>query len=100
MATKSWLLLGIGLQTSDFQEVEGPDARENVASIIYTVMSELDTGAKLLSISGDNANNNPAKAEIIFGILKADFDTEIFPSACYEIPRRGKLCSLSRPPIY
>ena len=34
-------------------------------------------------------------AEILFGMLKADFDMEIFPSgnnlACYEIPRRGKL---------
>jgi hypothetical protein len=27
-----------------------------------------------------NANNNPAMAEILFGMLNADFDTEIFPS--------------------
>jgi hypothetical protein len=63
----------------DFQEVEGPDTGENLASIVYTVLSELDIGAKLLSITGDNASNNPAMVEILFGMLKADFDTEIFP---------------------
>ena len=40
----------------DIQEVEGPDNGENLASIVYTVLSELDVGAKLLSITGNNAN--------------------------------------------
>ena len=36
----------------DFQEVEGPDTGENLASIVYTVLSELDIGAKLLQLLG------------------------------------------------
>jgi hypothetical protein len=60
--------------------VEGPDTDENLASIVYTVLSELDIGAKLLSIPWDNASNNPAMAELLFGMFRADFDTEIFPS--------------------
>ena len=52
----------------------------NLASIVYTVLSELDIGAKLLSITGDNASSNPAMAGILSGMLEADFDTEIFSS--------------------
>ena len=63
----------------DFQEVEGPDSGENLASIVYTVLCELGIGAKLLSITGDNASNNPAMAGILSGMLQADFDTEILP---------------------
>ena len=63
----------------DFQEIEGPDTGENLASIIYAILYELDIGAKLLSITGDNASNNPAMAEILYDMLKADYDTEIFP---------------------
>ena len=38
----------------DFQEVEGPDTAggKNLASIVYTVLSELDIGAKLLQLLG------------------------------------------------
>ena len=57
----------------------GPDTGENLASIVYTVLSELDIGAKLLSITGDNASNNPAMARILYDMLKADYDTEIIP---------------------
>jgi hypothetical protein len=32
--------------------VEGPDTGENLASIVYTVLSELDIGAKLLQLQG------------------------------------------------
>jgi hypothetical protein len=63
----------------DFQEIEGPDTGENLASIVYTVLSELDIGAKLLSITGDNASNNPAMVRILYDMLKADYDTEIIP---------------------
>jgi hypothetical protein len=98
MATRSLLLLVIGLrQTSnlgiDFLtfkniEVEGPDSGENLASIVFTVLCELGIGAKLLSITGDNAGNNPAMAGILSGMLEADFDTEI-------LPHGSKLCPLS-----
>jgi hypothetical protein len=50
--------------TKNFQ-VEGPDTGKNLASIVYTVLSELDIGAKLLQLlPRDNANNNPAMVEI------------------------------------
>jgi len=63
----------------DFQEIEGPDTGENLASIVYTVLCELDIGAKLLSITGDNASNNLAMARILYDMLKADYDTEVLP---------------------
>jgi hypothetical protein len=63
----------------DFQEIEGPDIGENLASIVYTVLCELDIGAKLLSITGDNASNNPAMARILYDMLKANYDTEVLP---------------------
>jgi hypothetical protein len=54
----------LAVWTKNFQ-VEGPDTGENLASIVYTVLSELDIGAKLLQLlHRDNANNNPATAEI------------------------------------
>ena len=54
----------LAVWTKNFQ-VEGPDTGENLASIVYTVLSELDIGAKLLQLlHRDNANNNPAMAEI------------------------------------
>lgn len=59
----------------DFQEIEGPDTGENLASIIYKVLCELDIRAKLLSITSDNASNNLAMAEILHDLLKADYKT-------------------------
>jgi hypothetical protein len=50
-----------------------------LASIVYTVLHELEIGSKLLSITGDNASNNPAMAGILSGMLQAGFDTEILP---------------------
>ncbi|EED21248.1 hypothetical protein TSTA_084790 [Talaromyces stipitatus ATCC 10500] len=58
----------------DFQEIEGPDTGENLVSIIYKVLCELDIRAKLLSITGDNASNNLAIAEILYDLLKADYE--------------------------
>ncbi|EED22636.1 conserved hypothetical protein [Talaromyces stipitatus ATCC 10500] len=59
----------------DFQEIEGPDTGENLASIVYKVLCELDIRAKLLSITGNNASNNLAMAEILHDLLKADYKT-------------------------
>jgi hypothetical protein len=45
----------LAVWTKNFQ-VEGPDTGENLASIVYTVLSELDIGAKLLQLlHRDNA---------------------------------------------
>ena len=41
----------LAVWTKNFQ-VEGPDTGENLASIVYTVLSELDIGAKLLQLQG------------------------------------------------
>jgi hypothetical protein len=75
--------------------VEGPSARdtgENLASIVYTALSELDIGAKLLQLLGTMPINNLAIAEILFGIcLKPILIRRCSRQACYEIPRRGKL---------
>ena len=62
----------------DFQEIEDSDTDENLASIVYTILCELDIGAKLLSITGDNASNNLAMTEILYDMLKADYDMKIF----------------------
>ncbi|EED15295.1 hypothetical protein TSTA_047440 [Talaromyces stipitatus ATCC 10500] len=58
----------------DFQEIEGPDTSENLASIIYKVLCELDIKAKLISITGDNASNNLVMAEILHDLLKANYE--------------------------
>ena len=63
----------------EFQEIEGPDTGENLASIIYKVLCELDIGTKLLSITGDNASNNLAMVRILYNMLKADYNIEILP---------------------
>jgi hypothetical protein len=49
-----------------FSPCDGPDIYwRELASIVYTVLSELDIGAKLLQLlPRDNANNNLAMAEI------------------------------------
>ena len=62
----------------DFQEIEDSDTGENLASIVYTILCELDIEAKLLSITDDNASNNLTMTEILYDMLKADYDTEIF----------------------
>jgi hypothetical protein len=36
----------------DFRQVDSPDTGENLASIVYTVLAELDIGAKLLQLLG------------------------------------------------
>ena len=46
-------------------------------TIVHTILCELDIEAKLLSITSDNASNNSAMAEILYDMLKADYDTEI-----------------------
>ena len=61
----------------DFQEIEDPETGENLASLVYNILCELDIGDKLLSITGDNASNNPAMAGILYDMLKADYDMEI-----------------------
>src|SRR5204862_7629078 len=62
----------------DFQEIEDSDSDENLASIIYTVLCELDIDAKLLFITEDNASNNSAMIRILYDMLKTDYDMKIF----------------------
>ncbi|EED13543.1 hypothetical protein TSTA_097990 [Talaromyces stipitatus ATCC 10500] len=58
----------------DFQEIEDPDTGENLASIVYKVLCELDIKAKLISITSDNASNNLEMAEILHNLLKANYE--------------------------
>ena len=62
----------------NFQEIEDSDSDENLASIIYTVLCELDIDAKLLFITEDNASNNSAMIRILYDMLKTDYDMKIF----------------------
>ena len=50
-----------------------------MASLLYEVLCELDIGAKLLAITGDNESNNLVMSRILYDLLKADYDTEILP---------------------
>ena len=81
------LLLVIGLQLTSNLDINFLTFKKWKVLILARISINclyisVDIGAKLLQLLGtpDNANNNLAMAEILFGMLKADFDMEIFPS--------------------
>jgi hypothetical protein len=50
----------------DFAELRGIYSGENLATVVFNLLSELNLQKKLLVITGDNASNNEAMVSILY----------------------------------
>ena len=71
-------------------------SRENIAEAIDSLLKELSLGAKLLTITSDNASNNKTLVSELYSILLDQFDTIDNPSPSLPLMRFEGLASYIR----
>ena len=55
----------------EFKELEGAHSGENLAQVVDSLLKELGLGAKLLTITSDNASNNETMITALARLLEA-----------------------------